>query len=175
MQRSLRHVGVVLALVLFGTVGATSGPALADTVGDDDRVTQTQRFAADSGDDCTYGYTEGVLEWRPITAPPGRGAVILGGTLTDRPTPVDPGLPCADDKWLTFAIYSGYSQAALVDEVRQRVDNHVIRFSFALEPRLAPGSVDTVVIQVCRIPIDTTQRPMYCGKPKAYPLNPAVR
>src|SRR5690349_1780043 len=53
-----------LAVALAALVGmfAPAAPAYAD-------VTVAQAFAADSGDSCRYGVTEGTLTWRFLPSP----------------------------------------------------------------------------------------------------------
>ncbi|MFC6023037.1 hypothetical protein ACFP2T_43665 [Plantactinospora solaniradicis] len=180
MQRPLHRASTVLAAALLaagtaapGSASAAPGSASAGEHGSTaGSTTAVQSFAADSGDNCRYGYTEGRLEWRPVTAPPSQGVVAVGGTLTDRPVPFDPGVPCRDDGRYSYATFSAFSRDVLVDEQAYRVDNDVTKFEFRLQADLVRGGIDRVVIQVCRTTLDNspipTPGPTYCGQAQTY-------
>jgi hypothetical protein len=180
MPRPIYRASTVLAAALLAAGTVTSSPAAASTTDDGSPTSggtaAVQSFAADAGDDCKYGYTEGRLEWRPITAPPNRGMVALAGTLTDRPIPVDPGVPCRDDGRYSYATYSAFSRDVLVDEQAYRVNNDVTKFEFVLDTGLTPVGIDRVVIRVCRTTLNTSPipapGPTYCGQPQTYLPDP---
>jgi hypothetical protein len=181
MHRSIHRASTVLAAALFAAGTVALSPASAGAVTDAGSptaggTTAVQSFAADSGDNCRYGSTEGRLEWRPVTAPPSQGVVAVGGTLTDRPIPFDPGVPCRDDGRYSYATFSAFYRDVLVDEQAYRVDNDVTKFEFRLQAGLVRGGIDRVVVQVCRTVLNTspvpTPGPTYCGPAQTYLPDP---
>jgi hypothetical protein len=112
-------------------------------------------FAADTGDECLMGSTEGEVAWR--------AAADVAGTVTD-------GSPFCDfirdDEMYAVAWFSAYVGDELVDEAAARADN-------ATEPvelTLTPATIDRVDVQVCRYPLgtDPTTEPGVCGEPQTY-------
>ncbi|MBE1488688.1 hypothetical protein [Plantactinospora soyae] len=179
MPRTIHRASTVLAAALLAAGTVTSSPAFAAADTGNPAAGGTaavQSFAADSGDNCKYGYTEGRLEFRPVTAPPSQGVVVVGGTLTDRPVPFDPGVPCRDDSRYSSATFSAYSRDVLVAEQAYRVDNDVTKFEFRLQAGLVPGAIDRVVVQVCRTTLGNnpipTPGPTYCGTAQTYLPDP---
>jgi hypothetical protein len=171
MPRSIRRAATVVAAALLAAGAAPSDPGFAAEATTRASVV---RFAADSGDGCPYGQTEGLLDWRPITAPPGQADVLLTGYLIDRPFRDDPSRICLDDLRFSYATYSAYSKDVLVDEVVHRVDNTQIAIEVALRADLARGPIDSVVVQVCRASLlSDSPRPDYCGPAQRYTPNDA--
>jgi hypothetical protein len=142
----MRHVLALAATVLAVVMAPT--PALADT-----------RFHADSGDTCTYGFTDGVL-----TA--GLAVVNAGGSLTDRPTPTGPSL-CRDDGFFSVATFTAFAGTLTIDQQSVRANNSTVRVALTLGSPTAVARIDRVVIQVCRHPL-VTLPPSYCGKAVEY-------
>jgi len=134
------------AMVLAVAVAPT--PAFADT-----------RFHADSGDRCTYGFTDGALTAQLAD-------VVVTGALTDRPTPTEPTL-CRDDGFFSVDTFSGYAGLRLMDQQAVRADNSTVRVGLVLGSPTAVARIDRVVIQVCRHP-HVTLPPSYCGKAVEY-------
>ncbi|GIJ33476.1 hypothetical protein ACIBQ2_14995 [Micromonospora sediminimaris] len=152
MIRALLRAATVLAAALLATT-VMAGSAAA--------VPISQRFSVPSGDNCTYGYTEGVLEWRS-TAP--TKAVRLTGVVVDRPSANEP-IFCRDDRRYTIASYVAYAGERPIDRAAQRVDNGVLRFDFVLDSDAWAVGIDRVVIQVCRTSLDRPSTvPDYCGR-----------
>ncbi len=139
------------AAVLLGAIVPASAAQAADV-----------RFHADSGDSCRYGSTDGVLRWSTTT-------IVVGvhGTVTDRPTPTDPGL-CRDDGYFTIATFVAYAGTIVVDRQARRVNNGVVPAEFTLGSNSSVARLDRVVIQVCRSPLNTVP-PSYCGRAVEYP------
>ncbi|MBQ1047996.1 hypothetical protein KBX50_05915 [Micromonospora sp. C51] len=152
MTRALLRAATVLAAALLATT-VMAGSAAASPI--------SQRFSVPSGDNCTYGYTEGVLEWRS-TAP--TSAVRLTGVVVDRPSANEP-IACRDDRRYTIATYLAYAGERPIDRAAQRVDNGVLRFDFVLGSDASAVGIDRVVIQVCRMSLDRPSTvPDYCGR-----------
>jgi hypothetical protein len=154
MTRSPTWMLVVAAGVAAAVVG-TVAPAAAQP------PAVERPFAADSGDNCRYGSTEGILVWE---AP----VVGVAGTVSDRPLPADPGPFCPDDGFHTIAHFQAFIGNVLTDSESPRVDNNRLEFKFVLTPTSAPSiRIDRVVVTVCREPLI---RPGigYCGKPQTY-------
>src|SRR5690606_7441155 len=123
-----------------------------------------QRFSVPSGDNRTYGLTEGQLEWSSYPARP----VLVTGTIVDRPIQNDRNA-CRDDGRYTIAKFTAYGANRVVDEAAQRVDNGTLRFRFALDASLSAVAIDLVSIQVCRVVLPTVPTPGpvppdYCGR-----------
>lgn len=127
----------------------------------------TQRFYADSGDDCRYGSTDGTLSWR-VTWPPYHVLhVEVAGRVADRPLPADPGWSCRDDRYYSVVTFTAYSGSTVVDQESRRADNGVVSFAFTLGRNSAASRLDRVVVQVCRHPLYTLP-PSYCGRAVEY-------
>ncbi|MBQ1024148.1 hypothetical protein [Micromonospora sp. C95] len=152
MTRAFLRAVTVLAAALLATTVLASSAAASPIY---------QRFSVPSGDNCTYGYTEGVLEWRS-TAP--TSAARLTGVVVDRPSANEP-ITCRDDRRYTTATYIAYAGERPVDQAAQRVDNGVVRFDFVLGSNASVLGIDRVTIQVCRTSLDGPSiRPDYCGR-----------
>ena len=151
----LRLMAAAAAIIVAVVAAPTAAPASHPTI--------LQRFAADSGDRCRYGFTEGVLSWRAVH-PPEPVAVDVTGRLTDRPTATDP-VACADDRFYSIANFTALASNVVVDRRSVRVDNGVIPFNFVLGNNSAIARIDTVTIQVCRLGIFG---PGYCGKAQIF-------
>lgn len=119
-------------------------------------------FYADSGDRCRYGVTEGVFESQPT-------AVTLKGTLLDRPLPADP-TNCFSDGLYSIGVYSAYLGTRLVDQQSLRVDNGIIRVLLTLGSASAVSRIDRLVVQVCRVAVNSPTPAPVCGKPSEYRL-----
>jgi hypothetical protein len=166
MMKTLR-VSVVAAVAMAGSVIAST--AAQASVG-------IQRpFAADSGDACGYGSTEGVLTWQYglFTSPLPLTSVAVRGTVTDRPTPADPGFACRDDGYFSRATFTAYSGTAIVAEKEAKADNAAVGFEFTLAPPVTAGQITRIVVQVCRDPL-VTLPPSYCGKAVQYDAPPVA-
>lgn len=125
----------------------------------------TQKFYADSGDRCTYGHTEGILDWRVLN-PSIYPAVLVEGAVTDQPSRNSPGV-CADDGMFTVASYIAYAGRTVVDSSQARADNGTTAVRDVLGNPSTPATFDRVVVQVCRFsttPIGIS----YCGSPQTY-------
>ncbi|GIG91663.1 hypothetical protein [Plantactinospora endophytica] len=166
MPRSIRRSAVVLATALLAVGTVLSAPALAGTGGDTRLAPQP--FAADSGDTCRYGATEGTLDWLPVTAPPGLGSVDVTGTLADRPYERDPGPICVDDGLHSIVTFYAYGRGTLIAQAAEKVDNDIVKFTFRLGPRQPSTGVDTLVVQVCRASAVSSRPIGYCGVPRVY-------
>ncbi|MDG4797548.1 hypothetical protein [Micromonospora sp. WMMD1082] len=152
MTRAFLRAATVLAAALLATTVMVSSAAASAA---------SQRFSVPSGDNCTYGYTEGVIEWRTLTP---ASAVRLTGVVVDRPSADEP-IICRDDRRYTIATYVAYVGERPIDEAAQRVDNGVVRFDFVLGASASVLGIDRVVIQVCRTSLDRPSiGPDYCGR-----------
>jgi len=145
----------VAALVVAAVIAPTAALASHPTI--------LQRFAADSGDNCRYGFTEGVLSWRAVHAPE-PVAVDVNGKLVDRPTTPDP-IACRDDRFYSIANFTASASGVVVDRHSERVDNGVVSFVFVLGNSSTIPRIDTVTVQVCRLGIFG---PGYCGKAQVF-------
>jgi hypothetical protein len=160
MKRYPRLSRAATAVAAAATaLAALAAPATAGPTG-------IQKFYADSGDRCTYGHTEGNLDWRVLnTIYP---AVLVDGTVTDEPSRNAPGV-CADDRMYTVASYVAYAGRTVVDSSQARADNGTTAVRDVLGSASAPAVFDRVVVQVCRFstaPIGIS----YCGSPQTYPV-----
>lgn len=190
MQRPIRRVAATLVTLLAATTMASPAEAATDPSGTSSaelarahtgsaggpqadsgsasaaRVAASQRFAADSGDECRYGYTEGELVW--ITAPPS-SQVWITGIVADRPLPADPGGFCRDDLRYSSASFTAYAGEVQVARVEQRVNNGTQQLDLVLDAGTAPRPVDLVIVQVCRVSLlAPNPQPEYCGLPQKY-------
>ncbi|ROO50763.1 hypothetical protein EDC02_5616 [Micromonospora sp. Llam0] len=158
MKRTVLRAATVLAAALAAVALAASGATASPSI--------LQRFSVPSGDTCTYGYTQGQLEWR--LAPPA-SAVRVTGVVVDRPFPTDPGAVCRDDSRYTIASYTAYAGERVVDETARRVDNGRVEIAFVLGADAYDRGIDRLVIQVCRVSLlDITPIPDYCGRPYTF-------
>ncbi|MDG4767698.1 hypothetical protein O7632_26920 [Solwaraspora sp. WMMD406] len=155
MKRALLRAATVLAAALAASALAASGATASPSI--------LQRFSVPSADNCTYGYTQGHLEWR---SPGPSSAVRLAGVIADRPMPNDPGTVCRDDRRYTIASYTAYAGNVPVDEAARRVDNGLVEFDFVLGANSSARGIDRVIIQVCRhaLPGSVTPAPDYCSR-----------
>jgi hypothetical protein len=151
-----------LWLVFAATIGMLAIPATAQA-----DVAAAQAFAADSGDPCRYGVTEGTLTWRLLSPPTRAIAVDVRGRLADRPLPADPGNICADDRRISVATFVVYAGNLVVDRQAQRADNGVVSFQFVLGANSTISRIDRLVVQVCRHSSSTVP-PSYCGRAVEY-------
>lgn len=155
MKRALLRAATVLAAAL--AIGAmTASSATASPL--------IQEFSVPSGDNCTYGLTEGQLQWSSYPA----RTVLVTGTVVDRPTQNDT-VACRDDGRYTIAKFTAYGANRVIDEVAQRVNNGTRRVRFALDAGANTVGIDLVTIQVCRVVLPTAPTPGpippdYCGR-----------
>lgn len=158
MRRIASHLRVAVALAAAFAVAAVAAPTAASAT----HPIVAIRFAADSGDSCRYGSTEGYLSWRGYhTALP--SGVDVSGKLVDRPaTATSTG--CRDDGYYSVANFDAYYGRTIVDKRSVRANNGVAEFGFALGVN---SRVTSLVIQVCRNPLFGTG-PSYCGAAKTY-------
>lgn len=163
---SLRPVPSVLRTALALLAGVLVGVVAVPTIAVAHHPTLLQRFRADSGDRCQYGYTEGVLAFRAVH-PPELPAVDISGTVTDRPAAAEPSL-CPDDGRYTIAYFTGYAGDVVLDRQARRVDAGTLSFRLVvgLNDRTT-RPVDRLVIEVCRVSFFTDEAP-YCGKPQTH-------
>jgi hypothetical protein len=151
---------LALAAALATVLTLAPAPALAS------HPILIQRFAADSGDSCRYGFTEGVLYWVDNHLP-NESTVQINGTVTDRPTPADPNTACRDDGRFTTATFWAISGDVVLDQEVVRVDNGTVRASFALADRRGT-TIERVAISVCRELRVWTPTSRYCGRTQSY-------
>ncbi|WBB80909.1 hypothetical protein O7606_05860 [Micromonospora sp. WMMD882] len=157
LSRAASVLGAALVAGVLAAGSASASPSLL------------QRFSVPSGDTCTYGYTEGTLEWRSATP---TSAVRVTGVVADRPIPNDPGSVCREDGRYTIATYVAYAGDRRVDEEARRVDNGMARVDLVLDAGTLPVGIDKVVIQVCRTaPLSPDPAPV-CGR--AHTFTPSV-
>lgn len=152
---------VVAGLVFPAPVSASAGAAAQDTVVE-------QRFAADSGDACPRGRTQGVLGWH--LPPLGGGPVVadVTGILLDQPVSGDVSIPeCADDFRFSMVTFTAIAGAKVVDTESARVDNGTARFAFRLAAEVTAIPIDMVVVQVCRVNLDPAPF-TFCGPKQQY-------
>ncbi|WP_225850481.1 hypothetical protein [Streptomyces sp. HPF1205] len=137
-------------------------------------ATIDQPFAADSGDSCHYGTTSGTLGWTygPTTSPLPVSGVEVSGRLTDLPLSTGPAFTCRDDGYSSTVTFTAYSGATAVDRASETVDDATVSFAFVLGAART-GSIDHVVVQVCRDPVMTLP-PSYCGKAVVYTAPPVA-
>jgi hypothetical protein len=145
----------VAAIILAALAAPTAALASHPTI--------LQKFAADSGDTCRYGYTEGRLSWRAVH-PPEPVAVDVAGKLVDRPTALDP-VVCPDDRMYSIANFTASASGVVVDRHSERADNNVVQFVFVLGNSSTIARIDTVTVQVCRLGVLT---PGYCGRAQIF-------
>jgi hypothetical protein len=148
-------LAIALAITVLAPVGAQAS-----------HPTRLQPFYADSGDNCRYGFTQGTL-WFRANHPPEPAAVDLSGTVNDRPLPGEPGTGCFDDRRYTIATFTAYANIFVVNRQQVRADNGSVPFRITLTDG-STARIDSVVIQVCRVPLYSTWTPVYCGRPQTY-------
>lgn len=166
----MRPVPPVLRTALALLAGVLVGVVATPTVVHASHPTLLQRFRADSGDDCRYGSTEGVLSFRAVH-PPQQPAVDISGVVTDRPGNAEPTL-CPDDGRYTVAYFMGYAGNQGVDRQVRRMDGGTLAFDLVLGLNSTSARpIDRVVIQVCRFSYVPNDR-YYCGDPQTYVPNP---
>ncbi|TDE23992.1 hypothetical protein E1295_45585 [Nonomuraea mesophila] len=123
----------------------------------------TVEFAADSGDRCRHGVTEGTLEW--VEGPVIRPAVQVEGTLSDS----DPLSICAPDDMHSVVTFTAYHGDTVVASGTQKADDATVKVSLGLSDATGVTSIERVVVQVCRYtnsPIGTG----YCGEAAEYKM-----
>jgi len=149
LLRLSRRLGLVLgAAVITGL--ALPGVASADIL---------QRFSANSGDRCGYGFTVGHLTW-VSTAP----VVGVQGTVVDNPA--DRTFPCRDDGRITVAQFVAFGPNGAVDRAAARANNGAQEFAFRLGANTADRRISHVTVTVCRF--STNVVPDYCGETQTY-------
>lgn len=162
----MRSVRLLAAMAATIAVLASPGVAHAATI--------TRPFAANSGDACRYGATDGTLGWRYGTSSP---LPVIGvdvkGQLTDRPLPNDPSIVCFDDHYYSAATFIAYAGSVEVARKTSVANNNKVTFEFTLSGTSTTPAINRVVIQVCRSPINT-QPPSYCGSPVEYQAPPTA-
>lgn len=155
----LRRLIVLFAALLAAVIAAPTA-VLAS------HPTIQQRFRADSGDRCQYGYTEGVLAWRAVHLPEVT-AVDISGVVVDRPIANEPSL-CPDDRRYTIAYFTGYVRDVVLDQQARRVENGSLDFRLTLGLNSTTARpIDRVVVEVCRVSL-VANEPIYCGLPQTY-------
>lgn len=157
MPKLLRLLRVVAALGLaLPLVAVASSPASAAPV---------TSFFADHIRTCTYSYTQGTLDWNPVTVTR-LPQVAVAGVLADR----NPGT-CRPDAGTAFATFTAYIAGQRVDQVTVDLSlsnaNSMRRFAFNLSGQ-ANAPIDQVEVRVCRdfgpdLPAFT------CGERQLYP------
>jgi hypothetical protein len=165
----LRVLAAAAAVLVGGAVFWAAGPASADG------PIVNQPFAADSGDSCRFGFTNGNLAWHVGRGPLAAHAIDVSGIVADRPLPGDPNTACRDPRF-TSATFTAYNANGAVDRERVTVDNGQASLRFRLGGDEGQTVVDRVVIQVCRHAHPWTTVPDYCGRPVEYraPPSPSV-
>jgi len=128
--------------------------------------TRLQPFYADSGDNCRYGLTQGML-WFDANHPPQPAAVTLQGSVNDRPLPGEPSTGCFDDRRYSVATFTAYAGSTVVNSQQVRADNASVPFRVTLGDGRTLR-IDRAVIQVCRFPLYGTWIPAYCGRAQTY-------
>lgn len=162
----MRPTRVLAALAAMFAVLVSPGTAHAATI--------TQPFAADSGDACPYGATDGALAWRDrIVSPLPLVGVAVKGRLTDRPLLNDPGTVCRDDGYNSTATFIAYAGNVEVARQSRAANNSTVTFDFILGTNAISARISRVVIQVCRSPIFTLP-PSYCGRAIEYRAPPTA-
>lgn len=164
---SVPRTAVALLAALLVSVVAAPTAVLAH------HPTFMQRFRADSGDRCQYGYTEGSLAFRAVH-PPELPAVDISGVVADRPMTTEPSV-CPDDYRWTVAYFTAYALDLIVDRQARRVDNGTLDFRLTLGvANSTVARIDRVTVEVCRISFAGSE-PTYCGRPQTfwpYPVTP---
>lgn len=156
---------VFAMLAAFVAVMAAPGAAsAADSIA-------VQRFAADSGDRCRYGATDGTLSWRWTSIGPAEPAAVaygvdVAGTVVDRPAP-STEIVCRDDQFYSVALFVLYSRNTIIDWQAVRADNAAQRFAFTLGLNATRTGVDALVVQVCRYQLSGPGI-SYCGQAQTY-------
>jgi hypothetical protein len=166
VDRPLRLLAGAAAVLVGVAVLWTAGPASADG------PIVNQSFAADSGDNCRSGYTNGNFAWHVGRGPLAAHAVDVSGILADRPLPTDPNAACRDPRF-TSATFAAYNGNGAVDRERVTVDNGQITIEFRLGGDAGQTVVTRVVVQVCRHAHPWTTVPDYCGRPVEYRTPPS--
>ncbi|MFI6502955.1 hypothetical protein [Nonomuraea typhae] len=118
-------------------------------------------FAADSGDSCQRGRTQGSLEW--VEGPVVRPTVKVAGTLTDD----GPASTCAPDGMHSRVSFIAFNGSAIVDSEQAKADDASVAFTLILQDQNGVRAIDRVVVQICRYsnsPIGIS----YCGPAKEY-------
>jgi hypothetical protein len=149
LLRLSRRLGLVLGAAVITSL-ALSGVASADSI---------NRFSANSGDRCGYGFTFGHMTWSS-TVP----VVGVQGSVVDNP--VDRTFPCPDDGRISVAQFVAFGPNGAVDRQAARADNGQTDFGFRLGSNTSTTRITHVTVQVCRFSSSTV--PDYCGETKTY-------
>jgi hypothetical protein len=139
---------VALLATAFAAALALPSPAQA----------ATYPFYAHSGDQCVYGFTRGSVSTTTPTPVPG---VLVTGSLTDRPTPIDPVL-CRDDGLFSVAAFTAFTANGTIARDAVRADNSTLQYRFVLGSNTSTDRIVRINIQVCRYH-GTSSAPRYCG------------
>jgi hypothetical protein len=166
MRRFVRPLAILVSLLAAATMVWVATPASADG------PVVVRPFAADSGDNCRSGFTNGDLGWHVGRGPMAAHAVDVSGVVGDRPLPNDPTGACRDPRF-TSATFTAYNQNGTVARQRVTVDNGQIDIRFRLGGNAGETVVDRVVVQVCRHAHPWTTVPDYCGRPVEYRTPPS--
>ncbi|MBB5081656.1 hypothetical protein [Nonomuraea endophytica] len=146
---------VPLLLAAVAATGLlTAQPATATTAA-------TVPYAADSGDSCKRGSTEGSLEW--VTGPVIKPTVKVTGTLSDERE----FSTCAPDALYSRASFSAYHGSDKVAGGQVKADDATVPVALTLADASGVRTIDRVVVQVCRYsnsPVGIS----YCGPAKEY-------
>jgi hypothetical protein len=157
----MRIIRAIAALTALLAALAIPTPARADGI-------PAQPFYADSTsplDTCPHGVTSGTVQWY-TPGPLPAIAVIVSGTLVDRPQRADPTF-CGDDGYYSYATFTAYSGEAIVDSRVVKADNEAVSVELTLGNNSVVTRLTHLVIQVCRDPIFTLP-PSYCGRAVTY-------
>jgi hypothetical protein len=120
-------------------------------------------FAADSGDACLRGSTEGTIQ--RYDGPVIRPRIDIEGALLDEAKPS----VCNPDDMHSTATFSGYYGSELVDTETYKADDETVKFAFSLSDSAGVRTIDRVVVQVCRFS-NTPFGTSYCGKAQEYKI-----
>lgn len=150
----------------FATTFAVIGSLLATPIAAH-AATATFPFQANSGDNCRYGSTQGILIWQYTTTTPILPiSVGVRGNVIDHPIPNENFL-CINDGFYSVASYTAFAGSIQILE-QVRADNAVVPVDLVLGPTAPTATgITRVTIRVCRHPLFGT-RPSYCGAAQSY-------
>ena len=120
-------------------------------------------FAADSGDSCLRGSTEGTIQ--RYEGPEIRPRIDIEGVLRDEAGPT----VCLPDDLHSRATFSGYQGDELIDTETFEANDGEVELSFSLSDSTSVRSIDRVVVRVCRHS-NTPFGISYCGTVQEYKI-----